>query len=194
MGCGIPQQEYNAAEQKELLHIARSSIQYGLERGKDGFRPDMAKLPPSLGQKRASFVTLLKEGALRGCIGTLEARRTLAQDVASNAYQSAFHDTRFEPLRQEELNLLKIEISVLSPMKEIQIATQDDLLAQLQPRMGLTIQDGSYSATFLPSVWEQLPQKEEFLTHLKRKAGMKSDHWSPQMRAWLYSAYKIGDS
>lgn len=171
---------------RRLLALAFESI----ERGLIGERLtiDRTGLPEALTARRASFVTLHLERELRGCIGTLEAVRALADDVAANAYSAAFEDRRFLPLSRGEFGRLHVHISILSPPQAIACTSEADLLAQLRPQVdGLIIEEGFMRGTFLPSVWEQLPDPREFLGHLKRKAGMPVDYWSTRIRVRRYT-------
>ncbi len=137
---------------------------------------------------QATFVSLHQKGKLRGCIGSLEAWRPLSDDVIGNAYAAAFRDHRFAPVTAHELESLDLEVSLLSPATALTIASEQDLLSQLQPGVdGLIIDDGKgHRATFLPQVWEQLPQPENFLLRLKRKAGLKGDSWPDGMQCFRY--------
>ena len=135
----------------------------------------------------ASFVTLEMEGRLRGCIGTLEARRPLAVDVARNAAAAAFEDPRFGRLSRTEFERVDVHISVLTPATPMTFISQEDLLAQMRPGIdGLILADASHRGTFLPAVWEQLPEPSRFLEHLKLKAGLPPEHWSPTVKVWRY--------
>ena len=175
------------AEKSELLALARASIQHGLETG--------APLPITLNAystelttKRASFVTLERKGQLRGCIGMLEASKPLVQDISENAFAAAFRDPRFPPLSANELSDLDIHISILTPAEAMQFASEADLIRQLQPHVdGLILQEGHRRGTFLPSVWEQLPEPEQFFRHLKQKAGLPSGYWSDSLKVYRYS-------
>jgi AmmeMemoRadiSam system protein A len=139
----------------------------------------------------ASFVTLTQHGNLRGCIGSLQARRTLLADVKANAWAAAFHDTRFAPLTQAELADTAVEVSVLSAMQSLDFASQADALAQLRPHIdGIVLECRNHRATFLPQVWEQLPDPASFMAHLKRKAGLPTDFWSPDVQLQRYSVRK----
>ena len=184
--------------QNLLLKIARHAIFQCLETGRRGARgifqsleekfPDIGKIP-ELREERASFVTLTIDGALRGCIGMLEACRPLAEDVAANACAAALEDPRFEPLSHEEFHRLEIHISVLSAPEEVEFRSEADLLAQIRPGVdGLILQDGGRRGTFLPSVWEELPTEELFLMHLKMKAGLPPTYWSDTLRVFRYTA------
>lgn len=180
------------AQRTELLDTARRSIAYGLEHA----RPLPVAPPQSPpGPSGASFVTLHRQGRLRGCIGSLEARRPLLEDVAANAFAAAFRDPRFVPLQAAELAGLAVDVSVLSPAEAMSFSDQADLLAQLHPGVdGLILEDRGMRATFLPSVWESLPAPEEFLRQLKLKAGLPADHWSDSLRVWRYTTDSFGDS
>ena len=152
-------------------------------------RLDMKDFPEPLHGNGACFVTLNKDGKLRGCIGTIQAHRPLITDAAENAGRAAFRDQRFKPLAAEELteHLITMHISVLSPQVAMTFSGEADLVAQLWPgRDGVVLQDQGKRGVFLPTVWEQLPERQEFFTHLKRKAGLADDHWSDSMQAWRY--------
>lgn len=169
-----------------LLDLARGSIRHGL-RTDSPLTVALEQLPPPLTARRATFVTLQKSGALRGCIGSLEAVRPLAQDVAINAYAAAFRDPRFPPVGELELALLEIHLSLLTPAEPMCFLSEDDLLRQLQPGVdGLILQEGSRRGTFLPSVWEDLPEPRRFLRHLKLKAGLPTDYWSDTLKIARY--------
>ena len=174
-----------------LLHLAAASIENGLAGGRP-LKVNPAEHPEDLRAKGACFVTLNRGGRLRGCIGTSKARRPLVQDVAENAYSAAFADSRFAKLKRDEVKGLELSISVLGPPAPMAFSDQADLLGQLRPGAdGLIIEDGSKRALFLPSVWESLPQKKQFLGHLKIKAGMAAEHFSPSFKAWRFIAVEI---
>lgn len=174
-----------------LLDLAWASIRHGLETGSPA--PAPTERPGILAQPGAVFVTLNRQGGLRGCIGSVIAWRPLAEDVVDNAFKSAFKDPRFPPLSPAELEGLSLSLSVLTPPVPMTFKDQEDMLNQLRPRMdGLIIEDGGLRALFLPSVWEQLPDKHQFLAHLKAKAGMAVDHWSPGFKASRFQAVEIG--
>ena len=142
------------------------------------------KLPPALGRPGASFVSLHKAGRLRGCCGSVAARRPLVEDIRVNAVRSAFRDPRFAPLERVEWALVTLTVTLLSPLEPMSFESEADLLSQLRPhRDGLLIEDAGRQTLFLPAVWEQLTRKEEFLAHLKAKAGLSHGHWSPGFRA-----------
>lgn len=163
-------------ERKQLLTAARRSIESGLHQSQP-LEMDAAHYPAPLQQQRATFVTLhTRFGDLRGCIGTLEPRRPLISDVVHNAFSAAFRDPRFPPLSEAQYSGLVMEVSVLSLPEPIDASSEEELLRQLRPGVdGLIIESGRHRATFLPSVWESLPQPREFLSALKRKAGLTAD-------------------
>jgi AmmeMemoRadiSam system protein A len=169
-----------------LITLAQESIRHGLVFGKPA-PIDLAAFPSAITAPGACFVTLKKNGQLRGCIGSAKAQRPLAADVNNNAFATAFRDHRFSPLKEDERNRLDLSISVLSPSSPMSIISEKDLLEQLRPQIdGLIIEDKSMRALFLPSVWQQLPEPEQFLGSLKGKAGMITDHWSPTFKAWRF--------
>jgi len=184
---------HSPEERKRLLRIARDSIANGVETGVP-LTPDLAALPAALRLPGAAFVTLHLRGALRGCIGTIEAWRPLAEDVASNAYAAAFEDPRFPPVTRDDAPGLVLHIAVLTTPVDLPVRDEADLLAQLRPGIdGLILGEGRRRATFLPSVWEDLPDPARFVRRLKLKAGLPEDHWSPTLRVWRYEAEGMGD-
>jgi AmmeMemoRadiSam system protein A len=181
---------FTEPQQQQLLDTACKSIQEGLENGRPlavSAEPDSPFATPG-----ACFVTLKSNGQLRGCIGSLEAYRPLMADVAENAYAAAFRDPRFAPLTRPELDALDLSISILTPAESMTFESQEDLLGQLRPGIdGLILQDGDRRGTFLPSVWESLPEADRFLAHLKLKAGLPEDHWSDSVQVWRYETESI---
>lgn len=177
----------------ELLSLARQSIRFGLSAG-TALPVDVAALPEPLRAHGAAFVTLKRAGELRGCIGSPQAYRPLAADVAENAYAAAFHDPRFPALAEAELEGLSVSLSVLTPAQPLAFADETELLDQLRPRQdGLIIQKGGRRALFLPAVWEQLPDPELFLGHLKQKAGLSPGDDLGGLRAWRFAAVEVKD-
>ncbi|MTI62448.1 AmmeMemoRadiSam system protein A [Methylophaga sp.] len=169
-----------------LRKIARDAIKYGL-RHQAVMPLDLNSLPPSVTAEGASFVTLYFAGALHGCIGTLEAYRPLAEDVASNAYSAAFRDRRFDPVTETMLEELDVHISVLSKPESISCQSEQSLLNQLKAgEDGLILEDDHHRATFLPAVWDSLHSPEQFVAALKRKAGLPVDYWSDSIRCYRY--------
>lgn len=177
-----------------LLGVAAGSIEHGLNQG-SALEPDPRDYPAALQAERASFVTLQIEGALRGCIGVLEAIRPLVMDVAHNAFAAAFEDPRFPPLSRAELPHLEIHISILTPPQAMQFSSEADLLGQIRPGIdGLILEDRGRRGTFLPSVWEQLPNPAEFLEHLRHKAGLPARYWSDTLAVSRYTSESFGAS
>jgi AmmeMemoRadiSam system protein A len=174
-----------------LIEVARASIEHGLRHG----QPETVAVeafPPELGELRASFVTLHHGNALRGCIGTLEAVRPLVADIAYHAFAAAFCDPRFPPLGWHELPGLSIHISILTLPERLDFDSEASLLAQLRPHVdGLILEYGTHRTTFLPAVWESLPEPKEFLHQLKLKAGMPEHALSNAVNAYRYTAYSI---
>jgi uncharacterized protein len=178
--------------QQRLLELAKMSIQHGLQTSKP-VKINLVDYPPELREQRATFVTLHTNHDLRGCIGKLEAVRPLAEDIAENAFSAAFKDSRFLPLATDEFKDLKIHLSILTPAEPISFTTEQDLLTQLQPSIdGLILEEGYRRGTFLPSVWTTLPQPEQFLRHLKQKAGLPAEYWSDKIRIYRYRTEMIG--
>jgi AmmeMemoRadiSam system protein A len=178
-------------EKSIILNTARKSIAYGLDHHKPA-TADLHGIPEPLLQMGACFVTLEINHQLRGCIGSLEAHRPLIVDIVNNAYAAAFSDPRFPPLDKNEQEQLEIEVSILTPSEEMQFTDEQDLLRQIRPGVdGLIIEDAGRRGTFLPSVWESLPDKQDFLRHLKLKAGLAEDHWSDTIKVHRYTTEMI---
>ena len=179
---------YTSGEQLSLLQLALRSIESGL-RTATPESVNSEEYPQSLSEQRACFVTLKNDGALRGCIGTLEARRRLVEDVAANAFAAAFADPRFQKLGRDEMDYINIGISVLGAKEMLTFDSQQSLIDMLRPGLdGLILQDRNIRATFLPTVWESIPQPAEFLNQLKLKAGLTADHWSNTLAVWRYTS------
>jgi AmmeMemoRadiSam system protein A len=169
-----------------LRKIARDAIKYGL-RHESVMPLELKSLPGTVNTERASFVTLYHAGALHGCIGTLEAFRPLANDVACNAFAAAFKDMRFDPVTADIVDELDVHISVLSQPEPIVCQSEHSLLNQLKAgEDGLILEDEHHRATFLPAVWESLHSPEQFVAALKRKAGLPVDYWSDTLRCYRY--------
>lgn len=183
--------EMPVAERGEiLLHLARGAISRELS-GKTAELPS----PAWLDEPGATFVTLTKAGVLRGCIGSLEAHRSLRDDVLFNARAAAFNDPRFAPLSAEELNQVRVEVSVLGTPEPIHASSEAEALALLRPGAdGLILQYGRQRATFLPQVWKQLPHPQAFLAQLKIKAGLPPDFWSDEIRLARYGVQKWSEN
>lgn len=168
----------NQESQKFLLKLARQTLEYFFVIKEILEVKESELLDVELKEKRGTFVTLTKHGQLRGCIGHIEPVQEIYKDVIENALSAAFHDPRFEPLREEELKDVEIEISVLTLPERLEYSSADDLLSKLVPlKHGVIIQKGRYGATYLPQVWEDLPEKQEFLSSLCLKAGLEAGEW-----------------
>ncbi|MGD8911623.1 MAG: AmmeMemoRadiSam system protein A [Candidatus Thiodiazotropha sp.] len=185
---------FSAEERASLLEIADRSIKHGLEQGTP-LSVSASDYPEVFQQLRACFVTLLLGGELRGCIGHLEAELPLVEDVAENAYAAAFRDPRFPPLRANERDNLEIHISVLTPAVAMNFESEQDLIAKIRPSIdGLILVDGHHRGTFLPSVWESIPDARNFLYHLKQKAGLSPNHWSDTLKVYRYETESFSDA
>ncbi len=165
-------------EQQYLLSLARETVGR-VARGQEAPPVDLDEVPERLRREGASFVTLTEHGRLRGCIGSLEARRPLALDVQQNAVGAAMHDPRFPPVSPQEVGELTIEISVLSQPEPLRYDGVADLCRKLRPGVdGVVIEQNWHRATFLPQVWEKLPDERQFLQRLCLKAGLTPDAYS----------------
>ena len=181
----------NKEQQQQLLAITKESIAYGLKHG-HALSVNSHDYTAELQAIRATFVTLEISRQLRGCIGMLEAVRPLVVDIAENAFAAAFKDPRFPPLSSAEYPQLEIHLSILGDTQPMQFESEADLIAQIRPNIdGLIIQEGQQRGTFLPSVWEALPEPEEFLQHLKQKAGLPSHYWSDTLTVSRYQCQVI---
>jgi AmmeMemoRadiSam system protein A len=170
-------QQLTADEKQRLLKIARQTLEQGV-RGKELPRIEADGLSASLEEKGASFVTLTIRGQLRGCVGALEARQPLANDVRQHALAAALEDPRFPPVRPDELDAIEIEVSRLTAPQRLNYRDSDDLLAKLRPNVdGVILRDGVRRATFLPQVWQKLPDKETVLDNLCMKMGAPPNTW-----------------
>ena len=176
-----------------LVDVAREAVRAGPAGGREP-EPPADSLPPRLAAPRASFVTLERDGRLRGCVGSLVPRRPLAVDVARNAWRAAFEDPRFEPLTEDEYEGIDLSVSVLSVPVPLEFASEDDLIGRLRPGIdGLILEDGKRRATFLPQVWRRCPEADVFLRRLKEKAGFEPDHWTDTLRVRRYTAESFPD-
>ena len=172
---------------RALTSLALQSIEYGVEH-RCVMPVDLEGRPQELLVVRSSFVTLHKQDQLRGCIGSLEAKIPLIEDVVFHAYGSAFKDPRFPPVNAEEVASLDIHLSVLSPAEPIEFSDEENLLRQLRPGVdGLVLKAEGRQGTFLPSVWDTLPEPRAFFRQLKRKAGLEEDYWSDSVTVERYT-------
>lgn len=175
-----------------LTRLARAAIAAKL--GLEFPPPDIAGLD-WLKQQGASFVTLKKNGNLRGCIGSIEAYRPLVEDIQANAVAAALNDPRFPPLSADEFNDVDIEVSLLTQPEPLPTASEEEILALLQRQHpGVVLSLGRRRATFLPQVWEQLPDAQEFMAHLKMKAGLPPNYWHPDMQVSIYQVRKFSET
>ena len=178
----------------DIVRLARASIRHGLVH-REPLPIKYDELPGALADPAATFTTLYFEGKLRGCCGTLEAVRPLAADVAYSAFRAAFRDPRFEPVGEHELSAIRLEVSVLSPLESMPVSDEADLLSRLTPGVdGLVIVAEGRHATFLPKVWEMLPDPEDFLAALKKKCGLASDYWSERLEFRRYQSTSYAES
>lgn len=174
-------------EKQTLLRLAREAMESGV-RGQSLPSLDKASLTPTLLEQGASFVTLTVHGDLRGCIGALEAYQPLVDDVREHAVAAALEDPRFPQVREDELGRIHIEVSRLTPPVPLEYSDSQDLLAKLRPNVdGVILKSDFRRATFLPQVWEKLPDVEEFLDHLCAKMGARSNLWrTTKLQVYIY--------
>jgi AmmeMemoRadiSam system protein A len=181
---------FNEEQGRLLITLARAAIAREFN--------SQEALPPRPEWTKTSgavFVTLTEGGRLRGCIGSLEAHRALGDDVVHNARAAAFRDPRFPPLGAEELARVRVEVSVLTPATPMSCSDEADALAQLRPGVdGVILECGRHRSTFLPQVWDQLPEPREFLSRLKQKAGLAGDFWAPEVRLSRYGVEKFKEA
>ena len=174
-------------EQIILREVAYNAIESKIKYEKN-LSVDVFRYPAQLQQMRASFVTLKLNNELRGCIGTLEAYQPLVKDIAHNAHAAAFSDPRFQPVLEKELENITFHISILSSAIPMTFDSEKDLLGQIKPGIdGLVLEDEQHRGTFLPAVWESLPEPAQFLQHLKQKAGLLPDYWSDTIKISRYT-------
>jgi len=186
--------DLDAGRQTRLLAIAREAIDSGFG-SRDAPRIELADQDDWLRSRAAVFVTLTQSGALRGCVGSLQALDPLAQAVSNAAFNAAFRDRRFAPLAAAEAGATRIDISVLSPPQTIAADSRQSLLAQLRSGVdGLIVEDRGYRATFLPKVWEKIDSPDDFVTQLFLKAGLAADHWSRSLTLQRYQTFDFGEN
>jgi AmmeMemoRadiSam system protein B/AmmeMemoRadiSam system protein A len=183
----VQSQTISTAQRQQLLYLARAMILHGLEGGGE-YNIALKNYHPSLREERGCFVTLNRNGRLRGCIGSLAATRALVIDVAHNANAAAFKDSRFKPLQMQEYPEIELHISVLSPSTVLAVDSRETLLEKLRPGVdGLILQQGKHRSTYLPSVWAQICEPENFVSELRKKAGLPAAGWSKDMQVWTYT-------
>ena len=187
----MPSIELTEQNKNLLLEIARESITSGLQNNQP-LKINKNDHPQQLQQNAATFVTLNINHQLRGCIGTLSAHQPLIHDVAEHAFAAAFRDPRFPPLSDHEAPLLDIHISILTPAEPIIFSSEEDLINKIEPGIdGLILESGNHKGTFLPSVWESLPKPDDFIAHLKLKAGLPKNFWGNDIRISRYRTINI---
>ena len=178
-------------ERRELLALARSSIDSALAQSQPPGKLapfTQTLLSPELAVRRSSFVTLRRGAELRGCCGTLDAPRALAEDVWRNAWAAAFSDYRFPPLAAAEWPQVSLHLSLLTVPEPLAVSTEDELIAVLRPGIdGLILESDTQRATFLPAVWEQLADPLQFVRQLKMKGGWQAGYWSERIRVSRYT-------
>lgn len=183
----------DADDRGELLRVAREALTSRTRRGRDP-AVNEASFSPRLRTHGAAFVTLTRTGQLRGCIGSLQAHRPLVRDVADNAVKAGHGDPRFPPVAPEELDAITLKVAVLGPPAALRFTDEDDLLGQLRPgEDGLILTDRGRRGTFLPMVWDSLPEPADFWRQLKRKAGLPEDHWSATLEVQRYRAESFAE-
>jgi AmmeMemoRadiSam system protein A len=174
-----------------LKDVAKRSIRHGVRTGQP-LPVDPAMFPAELREKRACFVTLRRAGKLRGCIGALEPDLPLVVGVSENSFKAGFRDPRFPPLGVDELPDIELQIAVLTPLEHVPAASEEDLIATLRPGVdGVVLRQGSRQATFLPAVWQELPDPAQFLRQLKRKAGLAVDGWPDAIEVCRYTTESV---
>jgi len=179
-----------------LLTLARAAIAHelGIDYGVD--METLKQENPWLKKQGAAFVTLNRkaDGTLRGCIGSIVAHQPLFDDIVNNAKSAAFADPRFKPLRVDEFNEIKIEISLLTPPQPLVYESIESLKEKVRPGVdGVILKEGNYQATFLPQVWEQLPSFELFFTHLCQKAGLPQGCLKSHPQIFLYQVEEYAE-
>ena len=184
----------NNQDRQTLIKLARESINYSLLNNLNKLQITIKQYSAELQKIKACFVTLEKHNQLRGCIGTLTARSPLVQEVVDSAYSAAFLDHRFPKVTLSEIQDLSIHISVLTTPEAMNFTSEEDLLSQIKPNIdGLILKVGNLTGTFLPSVWEQIPNPRDFLQHLKNKAGLAANYWSDKIEVFRYTTEMFGE-
>jgi AmmeMemoRadiSam system protein A len=182
------------SEKQKLLQLARQALEYGVT-GRTLPALDQNSLTPNLMEHGSSFVTLTINNELRGCIGALEAHQPLVEDVREHAIAAALQDPRFPPVQPSELDSIHLEISHLTTPQPLEYSSAEDLIKKLRPHVdGVILKNGQRRATFLPQVWEKLPDPVQFLEHLCQKMGMDAGAWKHiPMDVWVYQAEDFGE-
>ena len=184
-------QNFARHNKNALFEIVKKSLEKAVSENAH-FEPERKDFNNVLFNKGASFVTLKKNKMLRGCIGSVVHNKAIAVDLADNTYAAALNDSRFKPVLPNELDDIDITISLLTNFEEIDFNSYDDLLSEIRPDIdGLLIRDGEREGLFLPAVWQDLPDKNEFLTQLKIKAGLSPSHWSDNIKVFRFRTVEI---
>lgn len=179
------------ANQEALLRVAAQSVVSGFERGRP-LRIREMRYPEELRQKGATFVNIYHNGVLRGSAGSFEPTRSFLEDITENAYAAAFSDFRFMPLDEEEITDAEISISFLTRPTPISFDDEEDLLTKIKPQEdGLVLKERANRALFLPQIWETFPSPKDFLSHLKQRAGLSADYWSPTVKVYRFNVIDI---
>jgi len=192
----LPMSKYTKKEQMFMLTLAKHAIESSFPKLKDSLSQPMDrewnKIPLKLKKRRACFVTLTMNGQLRGCIGHILPVQTLYEDIIENTKAAAFDDPRFPPLKKEELDNLTIELSILDIPKPFSYQSNEELISYLlKYKPGVILSKGPYHATFLPQVWDDLPDPAAFLSNLSIKASLPEHAWKHAVRIELYNVEKI---
>lgn len=183
--------ELTASERVTLLRIARGSVAHGLQE-RSPLPVTIEDYSESLRAFHPCFATLRFRDRLRGCMGSLQPTLPLVQAAAYHAFQAAFHDPRFPPLKPEEFSELSVSLSILSASEALECTSEEDLLSQLRPGLdGVILETRKKTATLLPQVWDHVTDPREFLLHLKRKAGVAENVWSSEWRFRRYRAVSL---
>jgi len=183
------------ADTELLFSIAREALRRSTIGGDHSWVPDLDRLPVALHRPAATFVTLHIDGELRGCVGSVEARLPLAWDVAKNAVAAGHHDPRFRPLAPHELDRLEVEVSILSPLRELPYSSFEDLIDKVRPGVdGVMVERGYQRGLLLPQVWESLPDRRRFLEHVAMKAGAGLEiYGDPSTKVYVFERTSFSD-
>ncbi len=184
----------NDEDKAQLLQLAHEVVAHGALTGCK-LQVEPGRFPDHLWKEAAAFITIRKQGSLRGCIGSIAAHQPLVLEVADKAYAAAFGDPRFLPVSMSETKDLSMQVSILSPLQELLCNSEDEALLKIRAGVdGLVLDLDGRRGTFLPSMWEQLPNKADFWGHLKIKAGLPMDFWVPEMRVYRFETECFADS
>ncbi len=186
-------QNFARHNKRDLVKIVKKSLNLAVKQ-QETYYPSRDEFENVLFDKGASFVTLYKNNKLRGCIGSLYPSKAIAVDLADNTYAAALKDTRFKPLTMNELEDISFTISLLTNFEPIEFKSYDELLSLIKPNIdGIFIKDGQREGLFLPSVWKDIPNKDEFITNLKIKAGLSPSYWSEKIQVFRFRTVEINN-